>query len=400
MHIEPRKALNKAFLKIKPNRSGIELFKQQLIQMLDSSKQNESEEFHKNLISDFLKNTYYSPNHFINTKGRNDLVIHTGKDAKSAVGVIIEAKSPSNKNEMISEGHLNSKALQEMVLYFLRERISHKNLEVKHLVATNLNQWFVFDGQLFDKLFAQNKSFVKQFQEFEEGKLSGATTDFFYKEIAKPFIETVLDKIEYTSFDLASYDKILRNTDTTDDTKLIVLYKLLSPEHLLKLSFSNDSNSLDKNFYHELLHLIGLTETKEGGKKLIGRPKKEDRHSGSLLENAINQHVGVVESAVVGYPHDIKGQAIYAFVVCSDHTHESEMIRRDINETIAKLIGPIAKADKIQIVRGLPKTRSGKIMRRILRKIAEGELDQLGDTSTLLDPTVVDEICKAYSMLG
>jgi acetyl-CoA synthetase len=76
------------------------------------------------------------------------------------------------------------------------------------------------------------------------------------------------------------------------------------------------------------------------------------------------------------------------------------MIRRDINETIAKLIGPIAKADRIQIVRGLPKTRSGKIMRRILRKIAEGELDQLGDTSTLLDPTVVDEICKAYSMLG
>jgi acetyl-CoA synthetase len=118
------------------------------------------------------------------------------------------------------------------------------------------------------------------------------------------------------------------------------------------------------------------------------------------VENAINQHLGVVESAVVGYPHDIKGQAIYAFVVCSDHTHESEMIRRDINETIAKLIGPIAKADRIQIVRGLPKTRSGKIMRRILRKIAEGELDQLGDTSTLLDPTVVDEICKAYSMLG
>jgi acetyl-CoA synthetase len=111
------------------------------------------------------------------------------------------------------------------------------------------------------------------------------------------------------------------------------------------------------------------------------------------VENAINRHLGVVESAVVGYPHDIKGQAIYAFVVCSDHTHESEMIRRDINETITKLIGAIAKADKIQIVKGLPKTRSGKIMRRILRKIAEGELDLLGDTSTLLDPSVVDEIC-------
>jgi hypothetical protein len=168
---------------------------------------------------------------------------------------------------MISEKSLNNKALQELVLYFLRERITHKNLEVKHLVATNLNEWFLFDAQIFDKLFAQNKAFVKQFQDFEEGKLSGATTDFFYREIAKPYIASVIEKIEYTYFDLATYDTILRNADKADDAKLIVLYKLLSPEHLLKLSFANDSNSLDKNFYNELLHLIGLTETKEGGKK-------------------------------------------------------------------------------------------------------------------------------------
>lgn len=289
MLLEPRKALNKAFLKIKPNRSGIELFKQNLMLLLDSIKEKESEEFHKNLISDFLKNTYYSPNHFINTKEKNDLVIHIGKEAKSNVGVIIEAKSPSNKAEMPTQKNINSKALQEMVLYFLRERITHKNLEVKHVVATNVNEWYIFDAQLFDKLFAQNKSFVKQFQDFEEGKLSGKNTDFFYKEIAKPYIETVLDKLEYTYFDLASYDKILRNEDKLDDAKLIVLYKLLSPEHLLKLSFANDSNSLDKNFYNELLHLIGLTETKEGGKKLIERPKAGQRNAGSLLENVINQ---------------------------------------------------------------------------------------------------------------
>lgn len=288
MHIEPRKALNKAFLKIKPNRSGIELFKSNLITLLNHAGK-EREEFHKNLIADFLKNTYYSPNHFINTKDSKDLVIHTGKEASSPVGVIIEAKSPANKAEMLSEKNLNSKALQELVLYFLRERITHKNLEIKHLVATNLNEWFIFDGQLFDKLFAQHKAFVKQFQEFEDGKLSGTSTDFFYREMAKPFIETLLDKIEYTYFDLASYDKILRNDDKTDDTKLIVLYKLLSPEHLLKLSFANDSNSLDKNFYNELLHLIGLTETKEGGKKLIERPKAGQRLAGSLLENTMNQ---------------------------------------------------------------------------------------------------------------
>jgi hypothetical protein len=289
MLIKPRKALNKAFLKIRPDRIGIELFKAKLILLLDSSKANETEEFHKNLISDFLKNTYYSPHYFINTKGRNDLVIHTNTDAKSNVGVIIEAKSPTNKAEMISEKNLNNKALQELVLYFLRERITHKNLEVKHLVATNLNEWFIFDAQIFDKLFAQNKAFVKQFQEFEAGTLSVATTDFFYREIAKPYLASIIDKIEYTYFDLATYDSILRNVDKADDAKLIVLYKLLSPEHLLKLSFANDSNSLDKNFYNELLHLIGLTETKEGGKKLIQRPKTGERNSGSLLENTINQ---------------------------------------------------------------------------------------------------------------
>jgi acetyl-CoA synthetase len=110
------------------------------------------------------------------------------------------------------------------------------------------------------------------------------------------------------------------------------------------------------------------------------------------VENAINMHAGVVESAVVGYPHDIKGQGIYAYVITERQTHDPELTKKDILQTVSRIIGPIAKPDKIQFVSGLPKTRSGKIMRRILRKIAEGELDNLGDISTLLDPVVVDEI--------
>jgi acetyl-CoA synthetase len=110
------------------------------------------------------------------------------------------------------------------------------------------------------------------------------------------------------------------------------------------------------------------------------------------VENAINMHAGVVESAVVGYPHDIKGQGIYAYVIYNGHHGDEEMRRKDILQTVTRVIGPIAKPDKIQFVPGLPKTRSGKIMRRILRKIAEGETSNLGDTSTLLDPGVVDEI--------
>ncbi len=98
--LKPRKALNKAFLKVKPNRTEIERFKTNLIQLIDRTNDTESEEFHKNLVIDFLKKTYYDPNHFINTKGRNDLVIHNGDKAKSSVGVILEAKKPTNKVEM------------------------------------------------------------------------------------------------------------------------------------------------------------------------------------------------------------------------------------------------------------------------------------------------------------
>ena len=112
------------------------------------------------------------------------------------------------------------------------------------------------------------------------------------------------------------------------------------------------------------------------------------------VENAINMHAGVVESAVVGYPHDIKGQGIYAFVIFTGKHGDAEQTRKDINVTVSRIIGAIAKPDKIQFVPGLPKTRSGKIMRRILRKIAEGETANLGDTTTLLDPGIVDEIAK------
>ena len=112
------------------------------------------------------------------------------------------------------------------------------------------------------------------------------------------------------------------------------------------------------------------------------------------VESAINTHADVVESAVVGYPHDIKGQGIYAYVIAPSTTKNHDNLRKEIIAEVNKIIGPIAKPDKIQIVSGLPKTRSGKIMRRILRKVAEGDVSNLGDTSTLLDPSVVDEIVK------
>ena len=287
--LSPRKSLNKAYLKVKPSRSEIELFKKNLIGLLDGVDESESEEHNKNDLGYFLNNTFYHPKFYINTKDRADLVIHNGPDSKSLPGILIEAKKPSNKTEMIRPDNLNAKAFHELILYYLRERITNHNLEIKHLVVTNIYEWYVFDAGLFEKTFAQDKKLVQQFTDFEEGRLAGKSTDFFYKEIAEPFITGLTAEFSFTWFDFRDYDKPLRNEDKKDDSKLIALYKLLSPEHLLKLPFANDSNSLDKAFYTELLHIIGLTETKEGSKKLIGRKKEGERNSGSLIESAIIQ---------------------------------------------------------------------------------------------------------------
>lgn len=142
----------------------------------------------------------------------------------------------------------------------------------------------------------------------------------------------------------------------------------------------------------------GALEDEAGNFRITGRVDDVLNVSGHRLgtaeiENAINMHAGVVESAVVGFPHDIKGQGIYAFVILGKtHHSDADLNRKDILQTVTRVIGPIAKPDKIQFVSGLPKTRSGKIMRRILRKIAEGVTENLGDTTTLLDPGVVEEI--------
>ncbi len=143
----------------------------------------------------------------------------------------------------------------------------------------------------------------------------------------------------------------------------------------------------------------GCRRDEDGYYRITGRVDDVMNVSGHRIgtaevESAINMHFDIVESAVVGYPHDIKGQGIYAYVISTKEHDDIEMLKKEILAEVTKIIGPIAKPDKIQVVRGLPKTRSGKIMRRILRKIAEGEISNLGDTSTLLDPSVVEEIVK------
>ena len=283
--LTPKQSLNKGFLKHRVLRQEINVFKSNLALLLSKIDEIEREENQKNHIRDFLLNTYYKETNEINTKDSKDLVIHLGKSNKDKVGVIIEAKRPSNRNEMFSFDRPNCKALGEIILYYFSERIKFDNNELKHLIITNIYEWIIFDANDFDKHIFRNSRISKLYHTFVQ---DGKETQFFYEEVRKIIEETDCE-ISCSYFNIQDYKLLLLSSDPADDNKLIALHKIFSPEHLLKLPFANDNNSLDKNFYAELLHIIGLTEVKEGNKKLIQRNKPSDRHSGSLLENAINQ---------------------------------------------------------------------------------------------------------------
>nr|WP_157687376.1 Eco57I restriction-modification methylase domain-containing protein [Pedobacter psychrophilus] len=249
--------------------------------------EQESEENIKGHLVNFLRDTYYNPTHLIATKGRADLAIHLDNNASAPVGVLFEVKRPSNKTEMITKENLNARSMHELILYFLQERLNHKNNSLTHLVITNVYEWFLFDATVFEKVFKENTQLQKAFKEWESGQKTSSKTDLFYNEIAKPFLDSLDKDISFTYVDIREYIPYLEGKKQ-NDVKLIPLFKFFSPVNLLKLPFSNDSNSLDAGFYKELLHIIGLEEVKDKGKKVIQRLPTEKRNEGSMLENAIN----------------------------------------------------------------------------------------------------------------
>lgn len=284
--VTPLKSLNKAYFKQKIYRSDIENFKVQTNALFEQINENESEEFNKNLIRDFLINTFYQTKD-INTKDSTDLAIYLGKATKNNVGAIIETKKPTNKFEMVTKRDLNKKAMHEVILYYLTERIEEKNDEIKHIIITNSYEWFIFDAQLFEKIFYKNSEFIKNYKSWKANKKVSSSTEHFYSEIAKPFLDKTEKDFDFTHFILRDYIENLKSSKAEEQKKIIPLYKVFSPPHLLKEPFSNDSNQLDKQFYQELLHILGLEEVKVKSKKIIRRKKEDQRDDGSLLENTI-----------------------------------------------------------------------------------------------------------------
>ena len=278
-------SLNKAYKQLKIEKAEFERFKRCLSNLYSQISSGGTEEQLKGDLMDFLKGAFYSPDYKVAPLESMDCVIHLGNNSDKPVGVVFEVKRPDSP-EMISVDELNNKAMQELLLYYLRERVGKGNFQLRQLVVTNINEYFIFDAREFERIFHSNKKLQKEFRQYTDGQLSSDKTEFFYKEIAAKYIEMAKPEINYTHFDLRFYRKYL---DTGNDRKLIELFKVFSPVNLLKNQFQNDSNTLNKNFYVELLYIMGLEEVEEADskKRIITRLDKEHREPASIIENAI-----------------------------------------------------------------------------------------------------------------
>lgn len=315
--ISPKKSVNSAFLKLPVSVEKMEDFKFSLKNLYSKRNAAQDEEYHKGEIWNFLRKIF-EPDYSVQVNRPIDLAIFNGNTASAKPAVIIEAKSPTNVAEMFSAEHSNVKSLQELVYYFMLEYVQSGNHEIKWLAITNFDEWYFFDVKDFIRYFGnKTKPIYDQFLKFKANQMSGNKTSDFYNEIAKPAIDDFLAScdINVVHFSLADACKNviaspgsksgINSTNQSNaachpersvsgvegSKKLLPLYKFLSPETLLAKPFANDSNSLDRNFYAELLHIIGLEEVKEdkGGKKVIRRKNPANRDKASLLESAIYQ---------------------------------------------------------------------------------------------------------------
>lgn len=283
-------SMNRSVQAIMPLDEDKEAFGKKFIKYLSYlyDNQRESEEYQKNLLKSFLEELL--PHNFINTSNRIDLAIYNGKDSNSTLGVIFEHKSLTNKSEMMSKERINSKAFQEIVAYYLRERLFEHNLEIKKCIVTNGLSWFVIEAKEIEKHFTKNKKLIDLVTKFKNNQLSSNTTDFLYSEVISPAIDLAIDRgIEIAHFNIQ--DALIKNSKSFDIKKnnLTQLYRFFTAENLLNKEIFTDSNKLNKNFYDELLYLMGLEESKVGTSKIISRLKPSKRQQYSFVENIIDK---------------------------------------------------------------------------------------------------------------
>ena len=279
--LTPYQSVLKAYLRESPEEQDITAFRKAMQDLLDNINPDEREEFNKNLVAKFFNESLYK-DYLINTCNNTDLAIYskTNNSNKSPL-VLFEFKGP-NRPDMVTKENLKQKSLYELILYYIREEVEKDNKEITHLVITNCWEYFIFEKKVFYQLFASNKRLVKSILAVGNGN---DKTDYIYNEIIKPYVEQIEEKLQFTYLDLKQFAKEIKNDGIIRNKQFIAAYKLLSPTHLLRLPFKSDHNTLNDNFYKELLYIMGVEEVAENKVHKIKR-LKADKQSYSLIEQA------------------------------------------------------------------------------------------------------------------
>lgn len=284
--LNPSQSILKNYLKEPVRIEDINLFRDSLKRLLNEINEDETEEFNKNLVIHFLRNSLYRDRHFlVNTYGRTDLAIYVDAATQEEHPVVLfEVKGPS-RPDMVSHDNMNKKAMHELVLYYLIEEVEKKNNDIKHLIITDCRQFFIFEKKEFFRLFAKNKSFVKR---VIDAYKQGNDTSYIYSQIIAPEVERKQSMLQYTYIDLNFFKKGIEKNDIIKSHKFIAAYKLFSPVNLLNLPFASDHNTLNNNFYRELLYIMGVKEVTDDKIKKIKR-LGNDAQDYSLVEQAYSK---------------------------------------------------------------------------------------------------------------
>ena len=253
----PIESFSKLYRKQTIDGSAFSTFKDALEELYDNIEEGQVEPTQRKFFTTFME--VIIPKGFLVTHEEDgiDVVIHTGERVSSPKGVLVELKSTTNRDEMVTKENINRKALQELLFYYLNERIGKQNYSLKYLLACNCYECFIWDAQVFEKAFGKNKPLLKDYDDFVNGRLDFKTTDKFYDKIAKKYIDEVKDSLDFIYFNIRdSYQRHLNH----NDKEITTLFKLFNVSFLMKFPAKNDSNELNNAFYRELLFIMGVEE--------------------------------------------------------------------------------------------------------------------------------------------
>ncbi len=276
----PSQSIQKSYLRQPVSSTELEKFRSQLDNLLKELNPTDIEEANKGRVKTFLEQTLWPSNAYeINASGKTDLTI---KDKNLERNVVLFEFKKVNSPEMVTKDDLVKKALFELILYYILEEHENNNTSIKHLIVSDGFQYFIFEKGLFYDLFGNDKKFVQEIKSSEN--TTSEKRDYIYNRIIKPKVEKVKNKLSYTFVDLRTFKKDVSSADIVSKPRFKALFKLFSPTHLQKLPFSADHNSLNRNFYTELLYIMGLEE--RGDKHQIQRLDPKQRQNYSIFEQA------------------------------------------------------------------------------------------------------------------